>query len=200
MGTKLAGRGVPPFAADADLVSYRVQVAPASKRGRLLHLHAAGATVARSAFGNLPCWQLLQSRSTPCARCPVFGDTAPEERQGGWTILDSTDGSYQLVRAHLTEDAAELKLLRLSSALLGLLCRDKLRRMAQGARLSQQELRVLEQMAEGFQTKEIASQLCISTRTVKFHGVNLLRKLGAESRIGLLKLLLSAEPPPASPR
>jgi DNA-binding CsgD family transcriptional regulator len=200
MGTKLAGRGVPLFAADADLVSYRVQLAPGSKRGRLLRLHAAGAAIPRSTFGNVPCWQLLQNRSAPCARCPVFGNTSPADRQGDWTILDSTDGSYQLLRVDLAKDWAEVLLLRLSAALLGLLCRDKLRRIAQDARLSQQELRVLEQMAEGFQTKEIASQLHISTRTVKFHGVNLLRKLGAESRIGLLKLVLSSEPTPPSAR
>jgi len=200
MGTKIASRGAPPFAADADLVSYRVQLTPASKRGRLLRVHAAGAAIPRSTFGNMPCWQFLQNRSTPCARCPVFGDTPPAERQGGWTILDNTDGSYQLLQANLADDAAEVLLLRLSAALLGLLCRDKLRRIAQGARLSQQELRVLEQMAEGFQTKEIASQLHISTRTVKFHGMNLLRKLGAESRIGLLKLVLSSEPPPPTAR
>ena len=44
----------------------------------------------------------------------------------------------------------------------------------------------------------VASQLHISARTVKFHGTNLLRKLGADSRMGLLKLVLSAEPAPGA--
>lgn len=193
MGTKPASRGAPPpFAADAELIQYRVQLEPASKRGRLLRLHVGSTAVPRSSFGTTPCWQFLQQRSEPCACCPVFRD-APAQQ--GWTILDDSEGCYQLLQATGHGDSAEVRLLRLGSTLLGLLCREKLRRIAQLARLSQQELRVLERMTEGFQTKEIASQLRISTRTVKFHGMNLLRKLGAESRIGLLKLLLSAEPP-----
>ena len=183
--------------AEADLIRYRVQLTPAAKRGRLLRLHAGDAAIPRSVYGNQPCWQFLQDRNTPCSRCPLFGD-APGGR--GWTILDSSDGSYQLLQATPPSSTADVRLLRLSSALLGLLCRDKLQRIAQDARLSQQELRVLEGMAEGFQTKEIASQLQISTRTVKFHGMNLLRKLGAESRIGLLKLILSSEPTQPSAR
>jgi DNA-binding CsgD family transcriptional regulator len=197
MGTKLANRGLSAFAAEADLIQYRVQLTPAAKRGRLLRVHAGGAAIPRGIYGNQPCWEFLQDRSTPCSRCPLFGDGSAER---GWTILDSSDGSYQLLQATQSATTGEVRLLRLSSSLLGLLCRDKLQRIAQDARLSQQELRVLEGMAEGFQTKEIASQLHISTRTVKFHGMNLLRKLGAESRIGLLKLLLSSEPTAPSAR
>ena len=197
MGTKLASRGLSVFAAEADLIQYRVQLTPAAKRGRLLRVHAGDAAIPRSTYGNQPCWQFLQNRSTPCTRCPLFGD-APAER--GWTILDNSDGTYQLLQATAGSTTAEVRLLRLCSALLGLLCRDKLRRIAEGARLSQQELRVLEGMAEGFQTKEIASQLHIRRRSGKFHGMNMLRKLGAESRIGLLKLILSSEPTHPSAR
>lgn len=193
MAVKPANRSSLPHAADAELVLYRVQLAPASKRGRLLRVQTSSGVVARSSHGGQTCWQYLHGRSAPCDRCPVLGDGKSER---GWTTLDpdAADGRHQALQATAGASTAELRWLRLSPALLGLLCRDKLERLAIAARLSQQELRVLSLMAAGFQSKEIASQLSISARTVKFHGTNLLRKLGADSRIGLLKLVLSPEP------
>ena len=197
MAPKQGGRAGLASAADVELVSYRVQLAPAGKRGRLLRVQSNGMPVARGQYGAQPCWQFLQGRTAPCEGCPVFGDAQVERR---WVTLDGPDSCYQAVQAAMGTSSAELRLLRLSAQVLSLLCRDKPQRIAQAARLSQQELRVLQLMVEGFQSKEIASQLRISARTVKFHGTNLLRKLGAESRIGLLKLVLSAEPSATTPR
>jgi len=197
MAAKQGGRGGLPSVADVELVVYRVQLIPAAKRGRLLRVHANGAPVTRMQYTSQPCWQYLQGRTAPCTRCPVFGDGHPEL---GWTTLDSPEGCYQAVQATLGSAWAELSLLRVSARVLCLLCRDRLQRIAHAARLSQQELRVLELMIGGQQFKEIASQLRISARTVKFHGTNLLRKLGAESRAGLLKLVLSAEDPSGGAR
>ena len=191
MAVKQAGRGPSPLAADCEMVLYSVQLAPASRRGRLLRVQRSGAAVARSSYGTQPCWQYLHGRSAPCDGCPVFGAGQAER---GWTPLAAADSCYQAVCAVTSAKSAELRLLRVSTQLLCLLCRDKLQRIARAARLSQQELRVLHLMADGYQSKEIAIKLRISARTVKFHGTNLLHKLGAESRIGLLKLVLSPEP------
>lgn len=198
MAVKPANRSALPLATDLELVHYRVQLAPASKRGRLLRVQTSGGVVARSSYGGQPCWQYLHGRSAPCARCPVLGDGKSER---GWTTLDAdaADGGHQALHATAGASTAELRWLRLSPELFGLLCREKLQRLAHAARLSQQELRVLSLMADGFQSKEIASQLSISARTVKFHGTNLLRKLGADSRIGLLKLVLAPEPASGAP-
>lgn len=40
---------------------------------------------------------------------------------------------------------------------------------------------------------EIAAALRISERTVKFHGTNLLRKIGADSRVAILSLIVAPE-------
>lgn len=51
-----------------------------------------------------------------------------------------------------------------------------------GVALSKRELEVLQVLAKGLQNKEIADQLSIAERTVKFHVSAILRKLGAGNR------------------
>jgi DNA-binding CsgD family transcriptional regulator len=42
----------------------------------------------------------------------------------------------------------------------------------------------------GQRSDEIATKLSISARTAKFHQANILKKLGVDSRIDLIRLLL----------
>jgi DNA-binding NarL/FixJ family response regulator len=62
--------------------------------------------------------------------------------------------------------------------------------MSQAAHLSPREHAVLRLVALGRNNVEIGLALGISKRTAKFHVANLLRKLGAESRTDLLRVLL----------
>ncbi len=50
------------------------------------------------------------------------------------------------------------------------------------ARLSRRELEVLELVAQGMSTREIARVLWVSDETVKSHAARLLRRLGARTR------------------
>ena len=61
-------------------------------------------------------------------------------------------------------------------------------RIAQAAlgRLTQRELEVLQSLAEGLNDKQIAERLHISSETSRTHMVNILRKLGLESRLQAL--------------
>jgi DNA-binding NarL/FixJ family response regulator len=56
--------------------------------------------------------------------------------------------------------------------------------------LTDRELEVLKLVAQGLSTKEIASQLDISTRTVETHRANLMRKLGLKSVALLTQLAI----------
>jgi DNA-binding NarL/FixJ family response regulator len=57
-------------------------------------------------------------------------------------------------------------------------------------KLTLRELEVLQRMAQGFQNKEIALQLNISERTVKFHVSAILRKLNAGNRTEAVTLAI----------
>jgi DNA-binding CsgD family transcriptional regulator/GAF domain-containing protein len=56
--------------------------------------------------------------------------------------------------------------------------------------LSERERQVLEQLAQGGRDREIAEQLYISERTVKFHVKNILAKLGVRTRVQAVYLAM----------
>src|SRR5262249_52874878 len=58
------------------------------------------------------------------------------------------------------------------------------------AGLTARERRVLESLLSGASHLQIGDALGISERTAKFHQANLLAKLGAESRVDLIRLFL----------
>lgn len=53
--------------------------------------------------------------------------------------------------------------------------------------LTPRELEVLKMVSEGKITKEIASQLSVSTRTIETHRVNMMKKLGVQNSAELIK-------------
>jgi DNA-binding NarL/FixJ family response regulator len=57
------------------------------------------------------------------------------------------------------------------------------------AAVTDRELDVLESMAEGLQTSEIAARLCISDVTVRRHAASVVAKLGVEDRAGAIRAL-----------
>lgn len=73
---------------------------------------------------------------------------------------------------------------------LGDLIMSRMRRLAEEAELTKREVEVLDLLLLGRSTDEIALVLEISPRTAKFHQANVLRKLGADSRSDLVRLLL----------
>ena len=54
------------------------------------------------------------------------------------------------------------------------------------ARLTPREVQVLGALAEGLSDREIGARLHVSTETVRTHMVNLLAKLGVDSRLQAL--------------
>jgi DNA-binding CsgD family transcriptional regulator len=61
------------------------------------------------------------------------------------------------------------------------------------AKLTQREEQVLQGMREGKQHKEIASDINLSTRTVKFHACSIYHKLKIQNRVQLLNALTLLE-------
>jgi len=87
---------------------------------------------------------------------------------------------------HLLSPAELLGLLRLASERR---TRDAVARAALG-KLTPRERDVLQALAEGLSDKEIAQRLHISVETVRTHMVNILGKLGVESRLQALVMAL----------
>jgi DNA-binding CsgD family transcriptional regulator len=68
------------------------------------------------------------------------------------------------------------------------------------AKLSRKERRVLDELARGLGTDDIAEQMFVSPHTVRTHVKNAMRKLGAKTRAQAVAIALSegaieAEPP-----
>jgi DNA-binding CsgD family transcriptional regulator len=181
----LARRPEPNF---LEVVDYRVAHTPTNKSGQLLTVRIGGRAVPKREYAALSCWEFLQGRLTPCARCPLFGETGSTAR---WAVLREGGTPYQLIELDKHASTADVTLTRLSDGVVTALCEEKLQQLARSARLSSQETRVLELVATGSQTKEIANALVYSAPTAKFHGTNMLRKIGADSRLALLRLMIT---------
>jgi len=70
------------------------------------------------------------------------------------------------------------------------LLRARVDRLSQEAELSPREREVLDLLLLGRSSDEIGTVLGITARTAKFHQANVLQKLGADSRMDLLRLFL----------
>jgi len=70
------------------------------------------------------------------------------------------------------------------------MCRDSAR--AKLSSLSEREREVLDRMVAGDTSAQIAEQLGLSRRTVEMHRARLLRRLGVESLVQLLRLVMTA--------
>ncbi|HEY1692015.1 MAG TPA: helix-turn-helix transcriptional regulator [Polyangiaceae bacterium] len=66
----------------------------------------------------------------------------------------------------------------------------KVARVAETNGLSDRERQVLRLLLRGRGVEDIATMLEIAPRTVKFHQANVLQKLGADSRLDLLRVVL----------
>jgi DNA-binding CsgD family transcriptional regulator len=79
---------------------------------------------------------------------------------------------------------------RLPPQFMGALFEARTAEVAARANLSEREQSVLRYLVMGRALQDISTILGISVRTVKFHQANVLEKLGADSRVDLLRLIL----------
>lgn len=168
-------------AADYD---YEVQGAE-SGQWRLTRMWRHGGEMVRGAG---TCHEALYGRSTPCESCPI------RQRKTGSFLVVAVQAApphdYVLATAKLSgNDGVRVSVRRLSMASLSAVLQARIDELAGRACLSGRERSVLTQLVGGRAHEEIAAELAISPRTVRFHQSNLLQKLGAESRSDLLRLV-----------
>lgn len=135
------------------------------------------------------CYEVLFDRGLPCACCPI-PRPIPSGSSAGMQVMFEA-ASYHVVRYQTGGGrSATITHRRLDEELVRRLVGAHLQALADRANLSTRERSVYELLALGRSLDEIAMILGITQRTVRFHQSNLLAKIGADSRLDLLRLLL----------
>jgi PAS domain S-box-containing protein len=170
---------------DGELV-YRIDGTP-DRRFRLQSIEGDARRVPDQAEGGL-CFEVLQRRTTPCPSCPA---TAIQPGEARSAVLTSGEGQepIRLVTARAGEGYTRVSSAEIADETLWALVETKVKLLARRADLSVREQDVLLWLLRGRTPQDVATLLGIAPRTVKFHQANVLRKLGAESRIDLLRLI-----------
>jgi PAS domain S-box-containing protein len=132
------------------------------------------------------CYDVIAGRDRRCADC-ALGQRDVDTRV---SVMTAVDGTIYLSRAARIDDRrARITYEVMEPAVVRRLLSTRLSALAARNLLSQRELEVLNHLVVGRDLHEIAAELDITPRTVRFHQGNLLRKLRIESRLELLRLL-----------
>lgn len=138
------------------------------------------------------CYRQLYGRDSPCEGCPA----ARLGRAAGTTATDVVvhpgRGRLDVVHATRLERDGPVRVTTwpVDEALLARLFGARVQWLSADKGLSAREHAVLELLLMGRSAAEIAVVLDISPRTAKYHQRNVQRKLGAESRQDLLRVVL----------
>ena len=136
-----------------------------------------------------PCYRVLHGRDAPCLECPALAPLRPGHTRVG--VIVSGRGEPEIVSAQsVAKDAVRLTSRPIDDDLFAELVEAKLVEHAGRASLTQRELEVLHLLTLGRAPADVARALGFSVSTAKFHVQNVLRKLGAESRVDLLRVLV----------
>jgi PAS domain S-box-containing protein len=138
------------------------------------------------------CYEALYARESPCPGCP-----APRLEPGTVRALTSvvrrseSETRFDITAARVSggEDAL-VTVWPVDEEMLRQLIAAKVDDLALNGSLSERERAVLDLLLLGRSREEIAAALRISVSTVKYHQRNLERKMGADSRIDLFRLVL----------
>ena len=142
-----------------------------------------------TAFVGKRCYEVLHGRPAPCGGCPALAAPGPAARPALFGH-ERRDAPFELVSATpLDASTTRITVRLLPASLLSELARLHLDLVARERRLSARETEVLHALVGGRSAAEIAGELGIAARTVRFHQGRILEKLGASSRADLLRLV-----------
>lgn len=135
------------------------------------------------------CFAVVVGRSEACERCPARELAVGHVVSDVAILLDERTLVRRVVRT--SETTARVAHAILAPRLVRDLFVARLHAVATRALLSDREREVLAELIDGRGLEEIAAALRISERTVRFHQANVLNKLGVDSRLELVRLLIS---------
>ena len=168
-----------------DDLEYEIS-ADLSDFGRLQHIVASGRRVPYLA-GRL-CYEAIRRSKTACRDCPAL---LPGGEWPHVSVRRATPGGYEVVEATLHGRlSVRIKVRRFTGEMLAAVFDARIAELAEQADLTEREHGVLKYLIMGRQLSDIATILGVSARTVKFHQGNILRKLGADSRLDLMRFMM----------
>lgn len=131
------------------------------------------------------CYLALHGRQAPCEGCPVRSTPEPDVhatlRPNGFALVATVEveRSVHRVREWI-----------MAEGVVGALIQAKVSSAAERAGLSHRQREVLGYLLLGRTAEEIGRLLKITPRTAKFHQARILDRLGAESRVDLVRLIM----------
>jgi len=137
-----------------------------------------------------PCWAQIFGRQSECPSCPVRR-LAEGKRSSVVVPADSGPFSAQVMLAERRgEGIAAVTSFKLDGELYSAIITARVAHLAEQAKLTQREQDLLALLLMGRSLEDVAIVSGITARTAKYHQQNLLKKLGADSRLDLFRLLL----------
>jgi DNA-binding CsgD family transcriptional regulator len=139
-----------------------------------------------------PCYETLHGRTQPCEGCPALRlDASPgAEAQ---SVLPNPGRRLRLdvVNARrIAGGAISVSAWSVDEGLLSALIASKVDALATTSRLSARERSVLDLLLLGRSHAEIGTVLGITARTAKYHQARVQAKLGVDSRVDLLRVIV----------
>jgi DNA-binding CsgD family transcriptional regulator len=182
-----SAKTAPPFR-PANGLHYEIEGSPSF---RLLHVTSSSEDELRAAPADA-CYRALRGLTRPCDGCPVLLlDPGPHAEAR--SLLPGPPGKLHLKVAHARRTNAgrvAVSTFDVNDQLLSLLIAAKTDRLAKQASLSQREQSVFDLLLLGRSHTEIGDILGITPRTVKYHQGRVQQKLGVDSRLDLLRIIL----------
>jgi DNA-binding CsgD family transcriptional regulator len=136
-----------------------------------------------------PCWEQLFGRTSECPNCPLRREGLARHTTGVLTG-DGPAFAATLLVAERHGDRATVTAQPIDAAAWGQLTQARIAHLAASSGLNERERDVLSLLVMGRSLDDIATALELSVRTAKYHQQKILEKVGADSRLDLVRLVL----------
>lgn len=179
-----AGEHDPMDAVDYDVEVREGRVPVLVRLGRKTPDFAGDETI------GAPCFRAMHGRQEPCVGCPVGMGAMPGH--AFYAVHEPCDEERYSKRRieRLGQGRYRVSTRRIPGSAVSALIRARVERAFTRSKLTSRERSVVDCLLLGRSVDDIAKVLGLSPHTVKFHKVNALRKLGADSSLDLLRIFV----------
>lgn len=136
------------------------------------------------------CFEALHGRKEPCPDCPASNTSVEAWPRISVRRKEKAEGFEVVIAEAVDPMVVRVNVRSISEKMLTVIHEAKIKELALRAKLSDRERAVLRYLVMGRSLEDIGKILDVAVRTVKFHQANVLEKLGADSRMDLVRLVI----------